>query len=271
MSLTAATKPAPPRRVRPRKPPPNFALWGGLAAVVVITWWSATQIEFTLRPLFDDLTRSADVMARFFNPNWSFIIDVNSAWLETLYIAVVAGVVGNGIALFLALVASKVTNPNRVSYWLFKNALSVLRSLPDVAYALFFVAAVGSGPLAGVIALILFNVGVNAKLTSETVDGVDIGPLEAADASGANRIQRAWTAVVPQIMPNYVSYSLYVFELNLRASVVIGLVGGGGIGQVIIVQFARFNFENVGAIVVGLFVIVFALDRLSILLRRRLV
>lgn len=257
---------------RPPKPPPNWFMWGGLVAVVLITWWSVRQIGFTLRPLFtDDLTRGTAVMARFFNPNWSFIFEVRQSWLETLYIAIIAGIVGNGVALFLSLLASKVSSPNRGIYLLFKNALSVLRSLPDVAYALFFVAAVGSGPLAGIIALIFFNIGVNAKLTSETIDGVDVGPIEAADAAGANRFQRAWAAVVPQIMPNYTSYSLYVFELNLRASLVIGIVGGGGIGQVIQVQFARFNFENVGAIVVALFVIVFVIDRLSIYLRRRLV
>lgn len=257
---------------RPAKPPPNWFIWGGLAAVLLITWWAARQIGFTLRPLFtDDLTRGTAVIGRFFNPNWGYMFEVWQSWLETLYIAVIAGLVGNGVALFLSLLASKISSPNRGVYLVFKNALSVLRSLPDVAYALFFVAAVGSGPLAGIIALIFFNIGVNAKLTSETIDGVDVGPIEAADAGGANRFQRAWAAVVPQIMPNYTSYSLYVFELNLRASLVIGYVGAGGIGQVIQVQFARFNFENVGAIVVALFVIVFALDRLSIYLRRRLV
>lgn len=260
------------RHARPAKPPPNWFLWGGLVGVVLITWWSARQIGLTLRPLFtDDLTRGTAVMARFFDPNWGFIFEVWQSWLETLYIAIIAGLIGNGVALFLALLASKISNPNRPAYLVFKNALSVLRSLPDVAYALFFVAAVGSGPMAGIIALIFFNVGVNAKLTSETIDGVDIGPIEAADASGANRFQRAWAAIVPQIMPNYASYSLYVFELNLRASLVIGIVGAGGIGQVIQVQFARFNFENVGAIVAALFVVVFVIDRVSIYLRRRLV
>lgn len=269
--MSVTTTPPKTQQVRPQKPPPNWTLWGGLATVVLITWWAATQIDFTLRPLFENFSNGAETIGEFLRPDWPFIFDVSDAWLETLYIAVVAGLIGNGVALLFALAASKVSNPNRAGYLTFKTALSVLRSLPDVAYGLFFVAAVGSGPLAGVLALILFNLGVNAKLTSETVDGVDTGPLEAADASGGNRIQRAFSAVVPQIMPNYVSYSLYVFELNIRASVVIGLVGAGGIGQVIIVQFARFNFDKVGAIVAALFVVVFTLDRLSVWFRRRLV
>lgn len=269
--MSVTTTPAQTTQARPRKPPPNWTLWGGLVIVAVITWWSATQIDFTLRPLFENFANGAETIQRFLNPDWPFIFEVREAWLETLYIAIVAGFIGNGAALLFALLASRVSNPNRAGYLFFKTALSVLRSLPDVAYALFFVAAVGSGPLAGVLALILFNLGVNAKLTSETIDGVDVGPLEAADASGGNRIQRAFSAIVPQVMPNYVSYSLYVFELNVRASVVIGLVGAGGIGQVIIVQFARFNFEQVGAIVAALFVIVFTLDRLSVWARRKLI
>ena len=118
--------------------------------------------------------------------------------------------------------------------------------------------------------LIMFNIGIIAKLTSETIDAVDRGPLEAADATGASALQRARFAVVPMILPNYLSYCLYVFELNIRASVVIGIVGGGGIGSSISVEFARFNYSNVSAIVVLLIVVVFAIDLLSQSLRRRL-
>lgn len=264
----AGTRPPP---ARPKRPPPRWSLWGGLAVVAVITWWSARQIDFTLVPLFTDIDRGSAIIVRFLDPNWSFIFDVWPRWLETLYIAVIAAVVGNGVALFVSLLASPVTSPNRVVYQAAKTVLSVVRSLPDVAYALLFVAAVSTGALAGILALIMFNIGVNAKLTSETIDAVDTGPLEAADAAGANRLQRAWSAVVPQILPNYLSYSLYVFELNIRASVVIGVVGGGGIGSVIMVQLGRFNYENIGAIIVALFIVVFVLDRASIWFRRRLV
>jgi phosphonate transport system permease protein len=259
------------RSAWPRKPRPNWMLWTGLVIVAAITVWSALSINFTLTPLFTNLTRGAEILGQLASPNWEFAWRVRDAWLETLYIAVIAAAVGNGVALVLSMLASKVTSPNKVVYQLFKQLLNVVRSLPDIAYALLFVAAVGTGAMGGILALIMFNIGVNAKLTSETIDGVDPGPIEAADASGANRIQRAWTAGVPQILPNYVSYSLYVFELNLRASVVIGLVGAGGIGQVLSVQLSRFGYENIGAIVVVLFVIVFTLDRVSIWLRRRLV
>lgn len=255
--------PVPPRR--------RWPLWGGLAAVAVITVWAGYGIGFTLSPLFTDLGRGSEILRRLADPNWSFAWRVRDAWLQTLYIAVLAAAIGNGVALLASMLVSKVTSPNHAVYHGCRQLLNVVRSLPDVAYALLFVAAVGTGALGGLLALVMFNLGVNAKLTSETIDGVDRGPLEAADAAGANRIQRAWTAVVPQILPNYTSYSLYVFELNLRASLVIGLAGGGGIGQVLSVQLSRFAYENIGAVIVVFFVVVFTLDRASIWLRRRLV
>lgn len=271
MSTTAQTPPAVGGATRrPERPPPNWSLWAGIIVVVLITVWAAYQINVRL-PSPQDLTRGSEIIGEFLDPNWSFIFRVREAWLETLYIAVIAAFIGNGLALFISMLAGKVTSPNRGVYQVSKTLLSVIRSLPDVAYGLLFVVAVGFGALGGILALIMFNIGVNAKLTSETIDGVDLGPVEAADASGANRMQRAWAAVVPQILPSYMSYSLYVFELNIRASVVIGLVGGGGIGQVIRVQLNQFNFSNLGALIVGLFVVVFVLDRVSLMIRRRLV
>lgn len=269
--MTFASASPSARAGRPAKPGRRWTLWAGLAVVIVITVWSAYGIDFTLSPLFTDAGRGAEILGRLADPNWSFAWRVRDAWLETLCIAVLAAAVGNGVALLVSMLVSKVTSPNRGVYHVCRQVLNVVRSLPDIAYALLFVAAVGTGALGGLLALVMFNIGINAKLTSETIDGIDPGPLEAADATGANRLQRAWTAVVPQILPNYTSYSLYVFELNLRASLVIGLAGGGGIGQVLSVQLSRFAYENIGAIIVVFFGIVFTLDRVSVWLRRRLV
>lgn len=256
---------------RPPRPRPRWGLWWGVAGSLAVTVWAAVGIEFTLAPLFTDTLRGQRIIAQFFPPNWSYIVRVWPAWVETLSIAVVASVAGCALALGAALLASRVTAPGPVVLQVAKAVLSVVRSLPDIAYGLLFVAAVGTGALGGIMALVFFNLGIAAKLTAETIDAVDTGPLEAADASGANRVQRAARAVLPQIAPNYLSYCLYVFELNIRASVVIGLVGGGGIGNVISVELARFRYDNLAALVVALFVVVFAIDQLSRALRRRLV
>lgn len=264
---------APPREgaTRPARPGPNWGLWGGLLTALFITLWAARSIEFTLEPLIYDYDRGKPVLEGFLDPEWTYLARVWDPFLETFSIAVIASLIGCSLALVMALLASKVSAPNRATYVITKQVLSVVRSLPDVAYGLLFVAAVGTGALAGILALIFFNLGIAAKLTSETVDAIDPGPVEATAAVGAGVIERARVAIVPQVLPSYISYCLYVFELNIRASVIIGLVGGGGIGNVIRVELSRFNYGRLSAVILTLFVVVFALDALSRALRRRLV
>ncbi len=163
------------------------------------------------------------------------------------------------------------TSPNSATLTITRGILSVVRAIPDFLYALIFVAAVGIGPLPGIAALVLFNIGVVAKLLSETVDAVDTGPIEAVDAGGSSRTQMVRWAVLPQVLPNYVAFSLYAFELNVRASTVIGVVGAGGIGTLLFTQYRFFQWSNVSVIVIELFVIVFVIELISIRLRRRLV
>lgn len=248
----------------------------GVLAVIGVSWWGGSGIGFTLSPLWEDLHRAEPVLQGFLNPNWAFIWRVSDAWLVTLAMAVVATSVGCCIGLLLAMLASPVSSPTMGVSQFVKALNSVIRSIPDIGYGLLFVAmlggtAGGAGPMAGVLALVMFNVGIIAKLTGETIDAVDRGPLEAADASGANLLQRDRVAVLPQILPGYLSYSLYVFELNIRASVVLGIVGAGGIGSIISVQLSRFAYENISAIMIALVVVVLAVDFLSLSIRRRLI
>jgi phosphonate transport system permease protein len=166
---------------------------------------------------------------------------------------------------------SRVTTPGARTIIFTRSLLNVIRAIPDILYALIFVAAVGVGPLPGVLALVVFNIAIVAKLLSETVDGVDTGPTEAARASGGNRMQVTRWAVLPQVLPHYVAYSLYTFELNIRASTVLGIVGAGGIGRTLLAQYKLFNWSNVSVMVIELFVFVLAIELVSIWLRRRLV
>lgn len=270
--MTTATPERVGRRTaaRPPKPKPQWAMWIGIGVVVVISIYCLWAIDFTLVPLFTDLTNGQEVVRQFFDPNWAFAWRARDQWLITLEIAIIASMVGCAVALVFSLMASKVTAPTWL-YRVMKLVLAVQRSLPDLAWVLLFVTVVGTGPLAGTLALIMFNLGVAAKLTAESIDAVDAGPVEAAQSVGANGLQRARVAVVPQVMPSFVSYSFYVFELNIRASLVIGMGGGGGIGDVIRVQLASFNYANISAIVAALIVVVFALDQLSRAIRRRLI
>jgi len=278
--MTAAA----PARARPVRPARSLFVPLAVVGFMVVSWWSLSSefgIGFDLGELFENITRGARILYRdnplnpadrgLLNPNWAFLASTVDPMIETFQMAVIAAVVGCGLALPISFVASRVTAPGRATLFGVRGVLSVVRAIPDILYALVFVAAVGIGPLPGILALVLFNIGVVAKLMSETIDGVDPGPIEAAQASGANQTQTVRWSVLPQVLPHYVAYSLYTFELNIRASTVLGIVGAGGIGRILYREYARFNWSNVSVIIVELFVFVFVIEVVSIWLRRRLV
>ena len=268
---------------RPARPSRSLVLPIGIVAFLVITWASLSEqlgIGLDLGGLIEDITRGGVILVSgddnparrgLLVPNVAFLPQMIEPMLETLKMAVIASALGCGVALPVAFLVSRVTAPNVPALFAGRTILSVVRAIPDILYALVFVAAVGIGPLPGIAALFLFNIGVVAKLLSETVDSVDGGPLEAARAGGANRTQTVRWAVLPQVLPNYVAYSLYTFELNVRASAVIGIVGAGGIGYVLSTQYKFFNWSNVSVIIIVLFVMVVVIEFISISLRRRLV
>lgn len=267
------TAPAAAVSVRPPKPPSSRALPVGVGAFVVITWWALSAefgIGFDLGDIIEDFSKGGQILQEL-APNWRFAPETVEPMLETFRMAVIATVIGCGVALPVSFWASRVTTPNSLVYLADRTVLNVIRAIPDILYALVFVAALSIGPLPGILALIFFNIGVIAKLLSETVDGVDQGPIEAARAGGANRTSTIRWAVLPQVLPNYVAYSLYVFELNIRASAVIGFVGAGGIGLLLQTELKFFHYDNVGVIIAELFVFVFFIELLSIWLRRKLV
>jgi phosphonate transport system permease protein len=263
MSVQPVTRPAPPRR--------SIAVPIGILAFLGVTAWAGIAIEFNPVEIVEGIGGADRIVGALLAPNWAFLPNTAQPMLETFQMAVIATAIGCVVALPLAFLASRVTSPNRAVYTLDRSILNLIRAIPDILYALVFVSAVSIGPLAGILALILFNIGVVAKLLSETVDGVDTGPIEAARAGGAGRIQTVGSSVLPQVMPNYVAYSLYTFELNIRASTVIGIVGAGGIGNVLNTQLKFFDYSNVSVVIIELFVFVLVIEFISIALRRRLV
>ncbi|MEX1044030.1 MAG: phosphonate ABC transporter, permease protein PhnE [Acidimicrobiia bacterium] len=256
------------------------------AIVVYITLFAAAEVGFSLFALIRDFSNMANV-PNFWPPDFGWAIGEGDWWwppswefgaptranplLETFRISIIASIVGCGVALPVAFMASTVTSPNNTVYLIDKGIMSLIRTVPDLFWALIFVAALSVGPLPGALALIFFSLGIMGKLLSETVDAVDPGPLEAARATGAPHFVAVRSAVLPQVLPNYVAYALYIFEINIRASVVIGLAGAGGIGRVLEAQRTFFRFDRVLAIVILIFILVFVIEQVSVALRRRLV
>lgn len=239
-------------------------------AMTVVTVWST---DFSLLGIVEDLGRPNASVDGLRSPDWSQLTNPRTlrAFVETLQMAVVGTIVGGFAALPLALWNSPVGAPGPRSRLVFKVYADVIRAIPDVLWALLFVAMVGIGVLPGMLALTFFCMAVVTKLTSDVLDGLDLGPVEAADAVGASHTQKLRTAIVPQVLPAYSSFVLYGFELNLRASAVLGLVGAGGIGNRIEFYRGRGEWSEVWGIIILFFIVTALVERLSVMFRRRLV
>jgi phosphonate transport system permease protein len=260
----------PARTGRPAAPGPSVALLAGIVVFLIITFWAVVGLGPDFARILANIHKAPKILSEFWPPDLGFAPRTLDGIVETFQMAVLATAIGSLIALPVAFLASRISAPNGAVLWLDRSILSVVRSVPDILYAIIFVSVMSIGPLPGILALSFFNVGIIAKLLSETIDGVDPGPIEAARASGANHTQTVWSAVMPQVLPNYVAYALYTFELNIRASAVVGFVGAGGIGLVLDTQRKFFNYDNVAMIVLELFVLVVIIEFISERLRRRL-
>lgn len=190
--------------------------------------------------------------------------------VETLEIALWGTVIAILISLPLAFFSASNMAPNRLTYTVARSVVSFLRAIPELVSALFLVLAYGFGPIAGVLALALHAAGFLGKFYAEDIENADTKPQEALTAVGANRLKVLRFAILPQVMPQYIAYTLYVLDRNFRMATVIGLVGAGGIGQELKGRFDMYNYHHVATILVGVFCTVFVIDQLSARLRKRL-
>jgi len=265
MSDPAALKP-PSRSVGERAF--DLIVWGGLA-VLLIAGFHAAEID-----KFGALVRGSANMrqlgSEFVRPNFAdWRLYVGQMWL-TVQMALWGTVFAVVIAVPLGLLASRNLTPIWVQQPV-RRLLDVLRSVPDLVVGAIFVAAVGLGPFAGVMALALNTGGVLGKLFSEAVEAIDRAPVEGVRATGAAPLQEIVWAVMPQVAPLWTSYALYRFESNARSATVLSLIGAGGIGQVLFDSINSFAFDQTSAIIIVIVVTVSAIDLLSQLLRSRLI
>jgi phosphonate transport system permease protein len=261
-----------PLRLPPKPKPSAFAV-GMWAVVVVFTVLCARRVDFSFSGVIDDLRRPNPVLDGLYDTRWGEMFSERSrrAFLETLQLAVLGTTAGVIVSLPMALWSTEIGNPYRVTRIVLRSINNVIRAIPDLLWAGLFVLGVGIGALPGLLALFFFSLAVMVKLTADTVDGIDRGPIEAANAAGASHTQMLRTAVVPQILPAFSSYALYDFELNLRASAVLGLVGAGGIGQRLDFFRNRGQWDKLWGLVFMFFIVVFIVERISVSIRRRLV
>lgn len=257
--------------IAPPRPKPRVAFWGSIGlAIVAMTWWSAHGVGVAFFDMLCNLGGGRRLLVESFPPDFSFLPRLFKPFLETLQIALIGSVIGGILAIPVAVLAARPVSPNWITWFLDRNFMNILRTLPDLFWAMLFATAVGFGPLAGALALTVFTVAVISKLFSESIESIDPNLPEAIRAAGGSWLEMIRFGTLPQVWPQYASYLMYAFELNVRASMVLGLVGAGGIGMILETQRSNFEYERVSLIILVVLVAVLLIEQLSGAIRRRL-
>ena len=245
----------------------DILVWGGVAAVLL---YSIDAVDLgNISRLFAGNDSTKLFVHDLLRPDFAdWKMFVAKMW-ETVQIALW----GTFLAVLLGIPLGLAAARNIAPVWIVtpvRWVMNLLRSVPDLVIGLLFVTAVGLGPLAGVLAITLNTAGVLAKLFSEAVESIDKGPVEGVRATGAGKLHEIVWGVLPQVAPLWTSFALYRFESNSRSATVLGLIGAGGIGQVLFDSMNAFDFRAVSAIVIVVVVAVTLIDTLSQVMRRRL-
>jgi len=242
--------------------------------ITFIAGWIITKISIVDFFSAEGIEGAKRIFVSMFTPEFGIFDDALFAIIETVYIALMATLISIPPALVLSfLTARNLMNENKISftvYYVLRIILNFIRSVEPLIWAIIFSVWVGIGPFAGMIALLVHTIASNAKLYSEAIEGIEEGPLEAISATGANRIQVIWYAVVPQITLPFLSFTIYRWDINVRMATIIGLVGGGGIGTMLMQYQGLARWREVGLIVLLIAFIVWIMDYISAKIREKI-
>ncbi len=251
----------------PRTSTTTLVIWGVLLALLAGSWQGAEMRPLELLFNSSNMTQYA---SGFFPPDFREWRHYLSELVVTLQIALW----GTALAIVCSIPLSLLAASNLTPWWVnqpVRRVLDACRSINEMVFALLFVVAVGLGPFAGVLALFVHTTGTLAKLFSEAVEAIDPQPVEGIRATGAHPLAEIVFGVIPQVLPLWISYTLYRFEANVRSASVVGMVGAGGIGMVLWDVIRGFQYAQTAAVLLMLVVTVSVIDVGSSALRRRLV
>ncbi|WP_226577843.1 phosphonate ABC transporter, permease protein PhnE [Acuticoccus sediminis] len=243
----------------------NAAMWLVLLALLAWSWGPAEMGRWTY--LFTDSANMREYASEFTKPDFS-------EWryyVEEMVVTVQIALWGTILAVALSVPMGILSSHNMVPWYIWqpvRRLMDSFRAIHEIVFAVLFVVAVGLGPFAGVMALFVHTTGVLAKLFSEAVEAIDPRPVEGIRATGATRIQEVVFGVIPQVLPLWMSYSLYRFESNVRSATVLGVIGAGGIGQILFESIRGFYYPEASAILIIVILTVMLTDMVSQRLRR---
>ena len=241
-----------------------------LLLLLVAIYLSLRMTGFDLKLIINRFDKLLDLFVKLFHPKWEFFNKVIGPLVDTIKMSILGTVIGCMLALPIAVLASTNICKNAAIVSVLRFILALIRTLPTLVIALVCALVFGLGTFAGTLAIAIFTFGIVAKMLYESIETIDMGPFEAMEALGANKFQAFWSACVPQILPVYLSHSLYCFEMNVRASAILGYVGAGGIGITINERIGWRDYNGLGMVLLSLFVVVVAIEFFSEYLRKKL-
>jgi phosphonate transport system permease protein len=259
-------RPAVPRFEAPN--PVHFLLY--LLAVAFVVW-SLSAAGPSLEQLLRGLPNIGNILSRMFPPDLERLDRILWSLFQTFQMAVAGCAIGLVLSVPLAILAAEGLSPHPAVRAFARTLIATFRTVPDLVWALIFVIAVGLGSPAGVLAIAIDVMGFAGRFFAEAMEETDKGPREAMSAIGASKLDMVFSAVIPAALPSMIATSLYCLEKSTRASVVLGLVGAGGIGVELKVAFDLFAYATASTIILCILALVIAVEQLGGWLRRRII
>ncbi|EMA23843.1 MULTISPECIES: phosphonate ABC transporter, permease protein PhnE [Haloarcula] len=242
-----------------------FGLLAGL--VILVAAWRAMEVNYGYAVTAP--RELADLFGRMYPPNVGYSREIVGPLLETINISILGTALAIVMAIPVAFLGASNTSPNKPAYLLGKFIISFTRSVNVIIWALIFVVIFGPGALAGVLAISIRSIGFTAKLIAEAIEEIDRGSVEAITAAGASPIDVLIYSIVPQIKPAFISVATLRWDINVRASTIIGFVGAGGIGVPLQTEINYFNWEAVLTILISILGLVLISEAISAYLRKK--
>ena len=238
--------------------------------IIVLFTASSSLTEASFVEAITNLDQAASFLKELSRPDFSYLPKLIDPMIKTLKMSALGSLIGVFLAIPCSFLATTLFTKNEFVTQFFRLFLNIIRTIPNLLLAALLVAILGIGDATGVITIAIFTFGMVSQLLYESIETIDYAPIEATESIGATKLQVAVWAIWPQIMLNVLSYFFYAFEINVRASVVLGYVGAGGIGVTLSNALGLFRYDRASLIIITIFVVVLLIDNLSSYIRKGL-
>ncbi|MGM0606401.1 MAG: phosphonate ABC transporter, permease protein PhnE [Halobacteriota archaeon] len=265
-----ATRQEQPTWRRPTAFSSHRVKWVVYLLALGVIGWSLAGLTITPQRFVEGLGYGYELIDSMMPPATgnSDVIRLRDAMIETVAMAMIATVSGIAISLPVAFGAAENLSP-RPAYYLCRGIISISRAIDGLIVAIIAVVALGFGPLAGIVAISFKTIGFFSKLFGEDLEDIDMRSVEAIHATGASPLQTLGYGVVPQVVPRFVGLAVYRWDINIRSSTIVGIVGAGGIGVLLNRAYSRYEFDYVAAILIAIIAVVLVAELVSAVVRRR--